>query len=613
MVKHWQSLIECFRRLSNEIEHSPRDRSREPLSQAYRDTQELLSQAAPQTLLSEVARVLGSNVEFPLWAATGLLARLDRSKHGQISALDHMRKAFAEFRQTAERIVDLILKTDDPSGTRAADMACFLGAFAPPSDVALWQRLLDWERQRLAARNAAFSQRSSPEAQRLIREGAIIWSHWYVKALCELDPPDRDARLEQLLEDPQFEAEAAAALIREHRAWLDPEPTVNQRGRGYADVSSARERLAEAGRREPHPTIRSLRDRLSILLERDAAGDELSKLRHRQLALAERLATARHPSVTPVVLEALKLADPKYGRWTIVRTVKCLVLDGHIVPADRAAALMDPIIDSWLAEKFHDTNDAYLLMEIPCLLLYTTSPETALPRLHRLLGEASIPRYLLRDFCDAAGWSGSPTAANLLVELGPERHTEHEWIWAVSRLGGVEAEDAFLNLMLDPTPATARIDSWTASAPIADLARRSDRLRQAMLATCAAGSRGVRRLDLLANVLKELDSDDAALAALGLIADANRPSVPPAVVRLLEERFVQREQQSPGSLVFQLGPRARPALRAALFKLMKDDPDRHRSALDLLVQLDRWRDEYGKPLDEPRHPDIRSGISWPPI
>ena len=529
------------------------------------------------------------------------------------SSPNSRRKAFAPFRQTAEQIVDLVVEADDASGGRAADMACFLGAFAPPSDATLWQRLLDREQKRLAERQAAFSRRSNPEAQRLIHEGATIWSHWYVKALCELDPPDRDARLEQLLEDPQFEAEAAAALIREHRAWLDPEPTVNQRGRSYADVSGVRERLAEAGRREPHPTIRSLRDRLSALLERDAAGDELSKLRRRQLALAERLATARHPSVTPIVLEALKLADPKYGRWTIVHTVKCLVLDGHIVPADCAAALMDAIINSWLADKFRNTNDAYLLMEIPCLLLYTTSPETAVPRLHRLLREASIPRYLLRDFCDAAGWSGSPTAAKLLVELGPERYTEHEWIWAVSRLGGVEAEDAFLNLMLDPTPATARIDSWTASAPIADLARRSDRLRHAMFAACAAGSLGVRRPDLLANVLKELDSDEAALAALGLIADANRPSVPPAVVRLLEERFVQREQQSPGSLVFQLAPRARPALRAALFKLMKEDPDRHRSALDLLVQLDRWRDEYGKPLDEPRHPDIRSGISWPPI
>jgi hypothetical protein len=612
-VEHWRSLMDFFRHLSCDIERLPWDRSRERLSKAYYDAQDLMRGAATETILGELAGLLARGAEFPLRALTGLLASLATSKDGRISAPDGSREAFAHFRQTAEPLIDVVIAADDPSGGRAADMACFLGAFAGPSDLPLFQRLLDQERERLAARRAAFSRRSSPEAQRLIREGAVTWSHWYVRALCALSPPDRDAQLERLLEDPEFEPEAAAALIHEYRPWADPEPSAMRRGTGYADVAVARERLAAAGRREPHPTLRVLRDRLSELLMQNATGESSTELRRRALALAERLAAARHPSVTPVVLEALGLADPKNSRWMIVGVVKRLVLDGHIVPADRAASLLDAVMDHWLQDKFRSNNGAHLPMEIPCILLYTTSPEIAAPRVRKLLHQARIPRYLLREFYKAAGTSGCVAALELLVEFGPERGTEYEWVWAVSRLGGRAAEDAFLALMLGPTHTTAHLDSWMASPAIADLARRSDRLRQAIFLASATGAREAARRDLLAEVLAELASDEAALAGLGLIADTGRPPVSPAIERLLEERFVGREPQTPGGSVFNLIPQARPNVRAALFKLMENDRDRRSTSLNLLVQLDRWRDEYGRPDDEPRHPAIRSGISWPPL
>ncbi len=41
-----------------------------------------------------------------------------------------------------------------------------------------------------------------------------------------------------------------------------------------------------------------------------------------------------------------------------------------------------------------------------------------------------------------------------------------------------------------------------------------------------------------------------------------------------------------------------------------DRSSRH-SAYSLLGQVEGWRLEYGRPIDEPRHPDLASGLPWP--
>ncbi len=47
------------------------------------------------------------------------------------------------------------------------------------------------------------------------------------------------------------------------------------------------------------------------------------------------------------------------------------------------------------------------------------------------------------------------------------------------------------------------------------------------------------------------------------------------------------------------------------FEMAHSDPVRKLSASTLLGQIEVWRLEYGRPLDEPRHPAIESDISWP--
>jgi len=97
-----------------------------------------------------------------------------------------------------------------------------------------------------------------------------------------------------------------------------------------------------------------------------------------------------------------------------------------------------------------------------------------------------------------------------------------------------------------------------------------------------------------------------------LIDDARHSPVPQGLWDQLESAFVERQPYGQDSNVFTLHARASNELRVRLFRMAHDDSKRRKSAFKLLGQIEVWRLEYGRPNDEPRHPDFVSGQSWPP-
>ena len=57
---------------------------------------------------------------------------------------------------------------------------------------------------------------------------------------------------------------------------------------------------------------------------------------------------------------------------------------------------------------------------------------------------------------------------------------------------------------------------------------------------------------------------------------------------------------------------AQRALNDRVLRMALEDRKRRNSAVMLLGQIEVWRLEYGRPTDEPRHPDLATGQSWPP-
>jgi hypothetical protein len=120
--------------------------------------------------------------------------------------------------------------------------------------------------------------------------------------------------------------------------------------------------------------------------------------------------------------------------------------------------------------------------------------------------------------------------------------------------------------------------------------------------------------NLLANVMNSLGTAEALAGALNLIDDNKGPAAIPWGVReLLENAFVERRPYGNSSGVYTLHARASNELRTALFQMTNGDAKRRRSAFELLAQIEEWRNERGRPAGEPRHPDFKSGLPWPPI
>ena len=100
-------------------------------------------------------------------------------------------------------------------------------------------------------------------------------------------------------------------------------------------------------------------------------------------------------------------------------------------------------------------------------------------------------------------------------------------------------------------------------------------------------------------------------ANLNLIDDANPSPVPRGVWDQLNGAFVERRPDRQDPNVFTIDGRASNELRTRLFRMVLEDRKRRNSAFMLLGQIEVWRLEYGRPTDEPRHPDLASRRCWP--
>ena len=117
---------------------------------------------------------------------------------------------------------------------------------------------------------------------------------------------------------------------------------------------------------------------------------------------------------------------------------------------------------------------------------------------------------------------------------------------------------------------------------------------------------------VLSKVMDWLGTPEALTANLTLIDDANSRPVPQGIWDRLKSAFIERRpyEQHPG--VFTEDARASNELRARLLSMALEDRKRRKSAFRLLGEIEVWRLEYGRPIGEPRHPDLASGQSWPP-
>ena len=537
--------------------------------------------------------------------AADLLSKVARAEHEPVSVVD---EALREgLRAYLKGSVELVLRQDDFSGEQKADLASSIAQVGKPEDmedlVALIRADIARVRRGRAARVAG---EQGPHAN-----GAVMsQARWNIAAVLQLDPAGADQVLIDLLPEPEYAADAAGAMARDF---------VPKQGHGFQRrfrhdlLWAAREGEAPPLGEEPRRTrlasalkeeIRRLHDQ-----EREGGADGNATKLATALAAIDGLGSAE------TVLEAI--ANPRqWDEYTCLAAAERLLLAGVILPAPIAFSLVDSVLER--TEEWMPDPERHLLRQVLSRCPFVDDPAAGIAKIRDVLAARQLPGYELSELVTALGESRSEDAIALLSELAADGQTfeqcEHEVINAISTLNFPGARELLLGTV-DPDIRGIALPRHHHSEEalvtrLNELAEREPDVAERLHELCERDLPDTNR-NLLSKVMGRFGTPEAMCANLMLIDDARGQPVPHGVREQLEIAFVERRPDGAVAGSFTLHARAANEIRAGLLRMAHEDRKRQESACRLLGQIELWRLEYGRPANEPRHPDLASGRSWP--
>lgn len=538
--------------------------------------------------------------------AAGLLSRVARSDVEPLRIADDDLKA--RLRTYLKSSVDVVLRQDDFNGEEKANLASSIAQVGKPEDVADLVRLVRADIERVRRGRAA---RAAGDRGPLGNDGAMSYAGWHIAAVVHLDAAGADQVLIDLLPEPEYRSEAAAAMARD---FVPKSERSFDRTFRYDLMWAAREG------RTPPPGDDQRRARFAAALnaeikrlrEQNQDGKPAAGLKE----LAKALAAFDGRGSAAAVLD--EIATPgQWDQYTCLDAAERLLMAGVVLPVTTAFPLVDSILER--TEKWMQDSDRYLLRRILALCPFVDDPAAGIAKMRDVLGKRRLWGYELRELVTALGESRSDAAVDLLYDLAPDAQTfeqcEENFINAFAALDTPRAYELLLGFVdtdirgIALTRRPHREDVLVAR--LTELAQRRPEVAARLRELCERDLPEPNR-HILSKVMASLGTPEALAENLNLIDDAKPSPVPQGILDQLETVFVERRPYGQSPNVFTEHARASNELRVRLFRMALEDKKRRKSAFMLLGQIEEWRLEHGRPTDEPRHPDLGSGQSWPP-
>lgn len=515
------------------------------------------------------------------------------------------------------------LSQDDFRGELKAHLATVLARIGEPGDMHDLYELTQAELERVRKGRAALAQ---GERSELAKGGSISYALWHVRAVATLGPEEAETVLLDALQAPEYELEAASALVRLATTQNVGGLTFGYKEKDYCLVWEARAGRRPAGFDEELSERYSLaiKQRISMLLNERASSVQPSAFDFRLIELANILAALDRRDSAELIFQIVSLP----GKFFVNRRVEALenlLFNGINLPTEATLNVLNPIIDQW----FNDNLDSSILKRCLCLLPFVDVPSAGIERMGQVISDKDFPRYELPGVLPALGCSRCPEALTLLRSIastevkGTERITE-EWIKAVAKFGGPDSTRILLSFV-EPADegfileiAAQSYHGDLLARSIVSIADADPAIKQRILRLCDMQLPPAKRA-VLTKVIATLGTGEALLAGLNLIDDSvtsnhtATSSVPYDLWKAMETAFLERRPYGKTGSSYTLVPRSSNAIRTRLFEMSLRDNRRRQSAFSLLGQIEVWRLEYGRPSAEPRHPAIESGEPWPPI
>ncbi|MEX3934823.1 NACHT domain-containing NTPase [Paraburkholderia phymatum] len=543
---------------------------------------------------------------FDIKVAAALLTKVARSDAEPFHIADNDLKA--RVRAYLKGSVDLVLGQDDFTGQEKANLASAIAQVGMPEDMADLVTLIRADIDRMRRGQAA---RAAGDRGPLGNGAGMCYAGWHVAAAMHLAPPSAEQVLIDLLPEPEYLSDVAAAMARNFVPKPDRlfEPTLR-----YDLIWGAREG------RVPPPVDDQQRTRFAAALnaeikrlrEQNEDGKSVVGLKD----LAKALAAIDGRGSTATVLEVIVMPG-QWDQYTRLDTAERLLVAGVVLPMNTLFALVDSFLER-TQEWMHD-SDRYLLRRILALCPFVDDPAAGIAKMRDVLAKRRLWAHELGDLITALGESRSNAAVELLYELASDAPTfeecEKTLVNALSTLDTPRARE-LLRAFVDPDihgitlrDRPHRHDVLVAR--LAELAQKRPEVAARLRELCERDLQELNR-HFISKIMNWLGTSEALTANLHLIDDTKPAPVPQGVWEQLETAFVERRPYEQDPNVFTQHARASNELRVRLFRMAYEDDKRRKSACMLLGQIEEWRLEYGRPTGEPRHPDLSSGQPWPP-
>lgn len=603
--------------LMSEISKNPREQNKTRWT-IFKQLEDLYQAMPPEIAVRGLLSSLGQNFDQPQYVtALELFGRIGHE------GFDIRNNIPENFRQKLRKyLVDgfsFTLSQDDYNGHLKMSLAMALGRAGDPEDAEILHGLICADIDRLRrGRAARIKGEHSPCA-----EGAgMSCTDWHVHAVASLDAGRAETILFQLLNEPQYEGNAASALLKlatTESPWKD----FGSKRTDYRSVWEARAGQELAGFTEDRRLRYALaiKDRIIGIVTERSKSDKPESFTGRLKGLCGTLARLDGRNSAEFIIEKLALPQ-QWDQGTRVGAIEALLFSGAQLPAERVLDVLNPVIEHALTVPYNREQADHLLSRCLCLLPFVEPPSQGIARVREIDPIKRMWGYESQGLVVALGYSRCNEALELLIDMakgGGNRldGIAGDWIDALANLGTPEAVRTILSFIdpdIEQHSLRLTFDYFhqeRLTSKIANIAGADPSVRDRLLLLCTRGLPPQMRL-LLADCVTRLGTIDGMLAGLELIHDDSTPSIPPVLIRNLEAVFVERRPYGSSENTYTLEPQSANDIRNRLFEMAVSDESRKHSAWSILAQIESWRIEYGRPTTEPRHPNIDSGIPWPP-
>jgi hypothetical protein len=247
--------------------------------------------------------------------------------------------------------------------------------------------------------------------------GAMCYAHWHIAAALHLDPAGAEQVLIDLLPEPEYCSDVAAALSRDFVK--KPEHPFEQTLR-YDLIWGAREGRApppvDDRRRTRFAT--ALNAEIKRLREQNQDGKSAASL----MGLAKALAAIDGHSSAAIVLDVIAmLGQGKRDLYARLDVAERLLMAGVVLPVITPFTLIDSFLES--TEEWMQESDRYLLRRILALCPFVDDPAAGVARMRDVLGKRRLWANEQGDLIAALGESRTDVAVDLLDELASDAPT----------------------------------------------------------------------------------------------------------------------------------------------------------------------------------------------